>query len=1094
MSQTFSPDNLHHILDGLKDFQRQTVEHVFHRLYTAPDATHRFLIADEVGLGKTLVARGVIARAIEFLWDKVDRLDVVYICSNADIARQNINRLNITGKPDFALASRITLLPLELNKLKDVDNQKNKRVNFISFTPSTSFDLKSGMGRGEERVLLYWLLQQAWGFKNAAALNVLQGDVGAERFRNWVGGFDQERIESTLAEKFVIDIAKHPDLYVRFEELCDIYKRTDSNIPFEFRQKRSKWIGEVRELLARSCLTALEPDLIILDEFQRFKHLLNSENEDSELAQHLFNYSNEHAAARVILLSATPYKMYTLAHEESDDHYQDFVQTLKFLFNDPAQTEHLEKLISDYRQEIFRLREGDVTLLRQIKMEMEKSLRRVMVRTERLAASADRDGMLVLVPPVSLKLEPEDIHAYLGLAKIAETLDQPAPLEYWKSVPYLFNFMDNYQFKTEFKSSFEDQNLAGSISETLRAHPQLLLSIKDIESYAQLDPGNARLRSLLADTIDTGVWHALWLPPAIPYYSLQGVFADPVLARFTKRLVFSAWRVVPKAISIFLSYESERLISQAFDKGAKNTKKARINRRPLLRFAQSEGSSTGLTGLPVLGLIYPSQTLARALDLDPLHLGAKLSNSSLPTLEAVIVQAEKKISKLLSALPIKHVTTGAEDERWYWAAPILFDAQKFPKFVQEWWQLDQESSLAYAWAGFDDDSLDDNNTEEADTYWVKHVEEAQKLLREFFTNKIKLGRAPADLPRVLAQMSLAGLGVVSLRALLRVTGKPRFSDLSSIMTNAARIAKSFLYLFNLPESTSLIRSLNHEEPYWRRVLEYSAAGGLQAVMDEYIHVLHESLGLQDASPQPMTEALADHIGEVLTFRTSTPNMDNIQPETSAPITSYGMRGRFAMRFGDEKSEGGAEPTRADRVRSAFNSPFWPFVLATTSVGQEGLDFHNYCHAVVHWNLPTNPVDLEQREGRVHRYKGHAVRKNLASSYSLLNLVSLMNTETDIWETLFQLARKNRTENTNDLSPFWVYPVEGGAKIERHVPALPLSRDQLNLEALQRSLVIYRMVFGQNRQEDLLAYLVAHFSPEKLQVLMEELRVDLGPPH
>lgn len=49
-----------------------------------------------------------------------------------------------------------------------------------------------------------------------------------------------------------------------------------------------------------------------------------------------------------------------------------------------------------------------------------------------------------------------------------------------------------------------------------------------------------------------------------------------------------------------------------------------------------------------------------------------------------------------------------------------------------------------------------------------------------------------------------------------------------------------------------------------------------------------------------------------------------------------------------------------------------------SRSEEGLDFHRYCHAVVHWNLPSNPIDLEQREGRVHRYKGHAVRKNVAS--------------------------------------------------------------------------------------------------------------------
>ncbi len=51
------------VLAGLKDFQRATVEHVFSRLY-AEDASGRYLVADEVGLGKTLVARGVIAKTI----------------------------------------------------------------------------------------------------------------------------------------------------------------------------------------------------------------------------------------------------------------------------------------------------------------------------------------------------------------------------------------------------------------------------------------------------------------------------------------------------------------------------------------------------------------------------------------------------------------------------------------------------------------------------------------------------------------------------------------------------------------------------------------------------------------------------------------------------------------------------------------------------------------------------------------------------------------------------------------------------------------------------------------------------------------------
>src|SRR5947209_8034228 len=79
------------ILAHLKDFQRATVEYVFHRMYLDKDYVHRFLVADEVGLGKTLVARGIIAKAIDHLWDRNQRIDIVYVCSNADIARQNIS-------------------------------------------------------------------------------------------------------------------------------------------------------------------------------------------------------------------------------------------------------------------------------------------------------------------------------------------------------------------------------------------------------------------------------------------------------------------------------------------------------------------------------------------------------------------------------------------------------------------------------------------------------------------------------------------------------------------------------------------------------------------------------------------------------------------------------------------------------------------------------------------------------------------------------------------------------------------------------------------------------------------------------------------
>jgi len=45
--------NLDQVLDRLKDFQRDSAAYAFRRLYRDPDTTHRFLIADEVGLGKS---------------------------------------------------------------------------------------------------------------------------------------------------------------------------------------------------------------------------------------------------------------------------------------------------------------------------------------------------------------------------------------------------------------------------------------------------------------------------------------------------------------------------------------------------------------------------------------------------------------------------------------------------------------------------------------------------------------------------------------------------------------------------------------------------------------------------------------------------------------------------------------------------------------------------------------------------------------------------------------------------------------------------------------------------------------------------------
>jgi hypothetical protein len=81
--------------------------------------------------------------------------------------------------------------------------------------------------------------------------------------------------------------------------------------------------------------------------------------------------------------------------------------------------------------------------------------------------------------------------------------------------------------------------------------------------------------------------------------------------------------------------------------------------------------------------------------------------------------------------------------------------------------------------------------------------------------------------------------------------------------------------------------------------------------------------------------------------------------------------------------------------------------------------------------------------------------------------------TDVWEQLFAKAAADRPPGMNDLIPYWLFETEGGWNVERRIPILPFSREVAQLRRLKQMLAIYRLAFGQPRQEDLLAYLTEH---------------------
>jgi hypothetical protein len=130
--------------------------------------------------------------------------------------------------------------------------------------------------------------------------------------------------------------------------------------------------------------------------------------------------------------------------------------------------------------------------------------------------------------------------------------------------------------------------------------------------------------------------------------------------------------------------------------------------------------------------------------------------------------------------------------------------------------------------------------------------------------------------------------------------------------------------------------------------------------------------------------------------------------------------------------------------------------------------------------------MEQREGRVHRYKGHAVRKNVAKEFGVAVLED--ESASNPWDAVFAAGERARPAGESEIYPFWVCQTEGGAKIERYVPQAPLSAERIKRKNLLRALGAYRMALGQPRQQELLQLLGADAESRDLGWM----RLDLSP--
>jgi len=1060
------------IMEGLKDFQQATVNRID---YLYRHGQRRVLVSDEVGLGKTLIARGMVAKLAKLRREEGDSLfKVVYICSNAAIADQNLRKLRITNeaKAESSSSSRLSMQHLNIFKQENDTELLDRYIQLIPLTPETSFRMTAGSGMVQERALMFAILRRLPELKNyLPELEAAMIDWASATWDSWWKGFYEheadecnkrsegryfaymlEKLHAELSEIWYDDVTYLEGI----KELCREIRKNGGQ-----RVRENDIIGYLRVIFAKISLEKLEPDLVIMDEFQRFKYLLNSdpESETGMLANRFFHADD----VRMLLLSATPYKMYSTPEEidetRIDEHYTEFLSVMNFLNEDAVKENQFLTVWKNYSVKLKEMTLGDTSII-SAKDAAEDAMYQTVCRTERISAKENADIIDDSDVHMPLDVLEQDIRSYVQAQELLDQIgaNYRVPVDYIKSTPYLMSFMRDYQLKRNVELYF-------------KKHPDEMRKIKKdtfwlkrnaLDRYDKIPNNNARLERVMGDVLQKGVEKLLWMPPSRPYYELQGVYKDTELS--TKTLIFSSWEMVPRMLASMISYEAERRTVgklakdyqdrdvHYFYSGEKRYPPARMN------FSVSNGTPSGMY---LFCLIYPSRFLTDCYD--PIEcMNEDLSIRAIQ--KRIVAKIEEKMSSFTAS------SRGNIDKRWYYMAPLLLDGAEY---ADHW--LESGNQLA--------DYDDDEKTKRSKGFRV-HLDTLLDLFYETHREKCKnLGRKPDDLIDVLTDMAIAAPAVCVNR-----TYQKYLADGESFESYMpSQLARVFINRMNTAESTAVVElacGRKSEDAHWMNLLTYCRQGNLQAVFDEYAHLISSGIDHDDVLIRQMHRQMLEAINiratqyNVDTFRSFQKRM-NGQKDRPTNIRTH-----FAVAF----TKGEGKETGTDRkktIRNAFNSPFRPFVLATTSIGQEGLDFHNYCRRIVHWNLPSNPIDLEQREGRINRFKCLAIRQNVAKRYGNIHF------ENDVWDEMFEEASKvEKTEGSSDLIPYWgLRETDDMVKIERIVPMYPFSRDGLAYERLIKILSMYRLTIGQARQEELLEYLFKNCDdPARLR----ELFINLSP--
>lgn len=991
------------------DYQKRAIRRTVDS-YMGECTSGRFLLADEVGLGKTIIARGVIrclmcklleqeiaGKSGEQIKNEADYyyFNVIYICSNTNIAKQNEEKLGLGKNEDEGWTNRASCLSWKVfnsskyevefqavlqdyykvygndRTYESLDRVKalKTRLRILPMTQRTSIDIK-GRGKEEERKYLYGLIRK---FISAEAS--LENE-------------DFEKMRGLYMTKCKCD--------EEFNKACNIIRDSRNGAECEIENFCKTW-QIVRKGFAEITMDWLDCELVIMDEFQNFKEIIGraSEDEESIIGKVLEQGTDEEKRnPYVLMLSATPFRMYMSKNADQDEMDTDTTNLENASIDEVCS--FLEKCdgtkgisaisssLKDYKTALEKYsrsdRESKENVLEK-KNAFERQMGSVFTRMERInvlrelredstdAGDADKQeigcgGIKALLDYTNELVEYNTGNGryYIGTGIAAA---------YAERIPYVLSFMnrgnkqaggdDGYKIKRNFDEDvdagkiryknnskcyiLEDDfnDMSKTLGEWHGVYEKVLEYILDIESLdidSMLKSGkhNGMTRE---DVLlnHPGASRLLWVPSVVGWKELKGAFAEH--KNFGKTIMFSDRVVVPRVMAGLISREVKRrliwwILKQEQDKS--------ITEKELQNFQKS---------------------------------------------------AKDKLEQIL------------------------------------------EQILGLV-AGFEENPERGNNGDE---------------------------------------------GIIKIKSVGRIFTTSE-SGLFAVWSEMGLPVKRNEYGSALRDNNGTLQI--DENSLRQSILDYCEEGKLQYVLQEREYI-GDTVGVHEVKKINIT------LYDQKEGRLNALIAKNGQKRTISSIDTY-----YARCIGSSNDDD--KVSNISNLQAAFNSPFAPFVFATTSIGQEGLDFHNYADRIVHLSIPANPTDFEQREGRINRYNCLAVRKAVMEWYGNKEETRICTDDIPkLLDKAFEAAKASLCEEGNQklncgIIPHWLVARKKDdnklevAGIKRLVPYFYNSSMMEKYHNMLKLLQLYRSVIGQADADELLERLMVN----KKETDVQELYVDFSP--